>query len=240
FGRFSPRLIVLVRADSGELVDATLSPNTKATLQKLVDRNSVSDRTQTSAPTLNDGPGIRTRPRQISGTVNEGPLPIQSHLSPNDVDLLRIEVPLRNNEEFFHILRHEISHLSTLRDREKATLGQEIHDVGQLVSQVARPSRNAHGTDLSAWKAVFGLYLDCNIFFSTSESNNFNRTPKEAERQLQVFSSRLDELRRTTRFRRKESNVALQRFMLINANLLRSLKFQHLNLRAAGKILKSK
>ncbi|KAL8711119.1 MAG: hypothetical protein Q9220_004500 [cf. Caloplaca sp. 1 TL-2023] len=174
----------------------------------------------------------------MSGTAIEGLLSSQSNLEQDNAKFVRIEVPLRNNEEFFQILRHEISHLSKLHDQEKTTLGQEIHDVGLLVSQIAHPVRNGHRTDLSAWKAVFGLYLECNIFFSTTESENFNRTPKEAERQLQVFSRRLDEMRRTTRFHRKESNITLQRFMLINANLLRSLKFQHLNMRAAGKILK--
>lgn len=150
-----------------------------------------------------------------------------------------MEVPLKNKDEFFQILQYGLSGLNTLHDLEKPMLLSDIGDLGQLVSRVAVPLRTLQRTDLYACRAIFELYLNCNVFFTMSENQSFNRTPKDVQTQLQLFSSRLDDLQKTNRFRRKDSNVALQRFLLVNAKLLRDPKFQELNGRAAGKILKS-
>ncbi|KAL8798515.1 MAG: hypothetical protein Q9182_006604 [Xanthomendoza sp. 2 TL-2023] len=233
---FKPKLVFLVRKDDGDLVDATLSPRTKETLQKLVDTGSLSgggtDHEQFHLQPAQEGQGS-----DHSTSLQVSPCSVNVQDDPN---LVRVEVPLRNNEEFFQILQHGLSELSALHSEEKTALGREIGSLGQMVSRVAKPAHGMQRTDLYAWRAVFSLYLESNVFFSTNENETFSRSPPEVQRQLQIFSNRLDSLQKNNKFRRKESSVALQRFLLVNANLLRNLKFQQLNIRAAGKILKSK
>ncbi|KAL8998034.1 MAG: hypothetical protein Q9188_006182, partial [Gyalolechia gomerana] len=229
-----PELRFVVEIHGGELVGAALSPSTKETLQRLVGwthedaRGICSEQSQASQSL---GQKSEQRRRGSPDYLGSGSL----HKS----KLIRVEVPLKNKDEFFQILQYGLSGLNTLHDLEKTTLLSDIGDLGQLVSRVAVPSRTLQRTDLYAWRAIFELYLNCNVFFTMSENQSFNRTPKDVQTQLQLFSSRLDDLQKTNRFRRKDSNVALQRFLLVNANLLRNLKFQELNGRAAGKILKS-
>ncbi|KAL8719864.1 MAG: hypothetical protein Q9225_003189 [Loekoesia sp. 1 TL-2023] len=231
-----PRLRFVVEIDGGELVGASLSPSTKETLQSLVGKGCAETREK-------DPKQIRTQ--HLSESRGQKPehcqredMGVPSSDSAKHSNLVSIEVPLKNYDEFFQILRYGLSGLNTLHDQEKTALAQDIGGLGQLISQVAAPSRRIQQTDLYEWRAIFGLYLDCNVFFSTSENESFNRSPAEVQNQLGLFSSRLDDLQKTNRFRRKDSNVALQRFLLINANLLRNLKFQQLNVRAAEKILK--
>ncbi|KAL8810123.1 MAG: hypothetical protein Q9200_002830 [Gallowayella weberi] len=230
-----PKLVFLVRVDDGDLVDATLSPKTKENLQKLVDTHSVrggTDHEQLNLQPADEGQGL-----DHSTSLQASPCSDNDRDDPN---LVRVEVPLRNNEEFFQILQHGLSGLSALHSEEKTALGREIGSLGEMVSRVAKPAHGVQRTDLYAWRAIFSLYLESNVFFSTNENESFSRTPAEVQRQLQLFSNRLDSLQENNKFRRKDSSVALQRFLLVNANLLRNLKFQQLNIRAAGKILKSK
>ncbi|KAL8640188.1 MAG: hypothetical protein Q9228_002854 [Teloschistes exilis] len=221
----------------GDLVDATLSGKTKETLMGLARKGTVplgGIAHHSSGQKLSRQ--LREECLMPTSQVSTGLFTSENQLDPN---LVRIEVPVKNNTKFFQILQHGLSDLNTLHSQEKTTLRTEISDLGQAVSRVAHPARDIQRTDLYAWRAVFSLYLDCNIFFSTTESEDFNRSPADVQKQLQLFSSRLEVLQETNRFRRKESGVALQRFLLINITLLRNLKFQHLNMRAAGKILKS-
>ncbi|KAI4126177.1 MAG: hypothetical protein LQ338_003876 [Usnochroma carphineum] len=223
--------------DSGELVDAALSPRTKETLQQLAGRRFVDAKqtalAQSQTQKVDELP--EQKPSECSrrtGNPNSD--------SPSPPRSIQMEVPLRHNDEFFQILQYGLSGLNSLYDQEKTVLVRDIGDLSHRVSQVAVPSRHVQQTDLYAWRAIFELYLECSVFFSASEEESFYRSPAEAQKQLQLFSTRLDALQKTKRFRKKESSVALQRFLLINANLLRNLKFQQLNVRAAGKILKSK
>lgn len=231
------RLVFLARIHDGDLVDATLSGKTKETLLGLARKGTIPI---SGVADFSTGQKLSQEPREEclvpTSQVSTGFYTCKNHHDPN---LVRIEVPLKNNIKFFQILQHGLSDLNTLHSQEKTTLRTEISDLGQTVSKVAHPARDIQRTDLYAWRAVFGLYLDCNVFFSTTESEDFNRSPADAQKQLQVFSSKLEILQETNRFRRRESGLALHRFLVINVTLLRNLKFQHLNMRAAGKILKS-
>ena len=236
--KFKPKLVFLVRVQDGDLVDATLSPKTKETLQRLVVPNSTLERM--TAPVELQPQSPEDLQSWHHSTDSPGPVRLSSTGTPGDSQFVRIEVPLRNNDEFFHILQHGLSGLNALHGQEKTALSREIGDLGKVVSRLARPVKGMQRTDLYAWRAIFNLYLESSVFFSTNENESFGRSPAQAQRQLQVFSTRLDNLQKSNTILLKDSKAALQRFLLVNASLLRILKFQQLNMRAAGKILKSK
>ncbi|KAI4286154.1 MAG: hypothetical protein L6R38_000136 [Xanthoria sp. 2 TBL-2021] len=233
---FKPKLVFLVRFQDGDLVDATLSPKTKETLQRLVATSSTLGRG--AAPVELQPQSPEDLQSWHHSTNSRGPVRLPSTETPGDPQFVRVEVPLRNNDEFFHILQHCLSGLNALHGQEKTALSQEIGDLSKVVSRLARPVKGMQRTDLYAWREIFNLYLESNVFFSTNESESSSRSPAQAQRQLQVFSNRLDNLQKSNTILLKDSKAALRRFLLVNANLLRILKFQQLNMRAAGKILK--
>ncbi|KAL8844341.1 MAG: hypothetical protein Q9205_000900 [Flavoplaca limonia] len=235
---FKPKLVFLIRVQDGELVDATLSPQTKETLQRLVGASSTFE--TGIAPMELQPQSLEELQNWRCSTKSHDSVRAPTTGKSDDPQFVRVEVPLKNNDEFFHILQHGLSGLNALHGQEKTALSQEISDLAKVVSRLAKPIKGMQRTDLYAWRAIFNLYLESNVFFSTNENECFTRSPAQVQRQLQVFSNRLDELQQSNMIILKDSKVALRRFLLVNANLLRVLKFQQLNMQAAGKILKSK
>ncbi len=152
----------------------------------------------------------------------------------------RVEVPLRHDHEFFQMLKSGVLGLNTLQTDEKAELTKEIGSLGQEIAKIAAPSQSSARTDMYIWREIFSLYTNSQVFFSTSEQDKHTRDTGTAEKQLQHFSIRLRDLNVTQSFRRKQSYVALDRFLHLNLVLLRNLSFQELNTTATTKILKSK
>ena len=151
-----------------------------------------------------------------------------------------MEVPLRHDHEFFQMLRSGVLRINTLQTDEKAELTKEIESLGRDIAKTATPSHSSRSTDMYLWREVFSLYTSAQVFFSTSEQENHTRDVQTAEKQLQYFSNKLRELNSTQKFRRRESYVALDRFLHLNTILFRNLRFQELNKKAMVKILKSK
>ncbi|KAL8771751.1 MAG: hypothetical protein Q9209_002942 [Squamulea sp. 1 TL-2023] len=231
---FKPKLVFLVRIKDGDLIDVDLSPRTKEMLQKLVGTDNILGKEITPAQLRPQS--WEDSQRRNHSTHSLDPTWFQRDRIPGDARLSVSKCLLGTNDEFFQILQHGLSGLNALHGKEKAALSQEIVDLSQVVSRVANPPGIRSARISMRGEQIFGLYLESNVFFSTNESESSCRTPAQVQSQLQ----NLDELQKSNTFHRKDSNLALQRFILVNANLLRSLKFQKLNMRAAGKILKSK
>lgn len=172
--------------------------------------------------------------------VGIGPETSCSLLDPTENVYRKVEVPLRYDSEFFHILHVELSRLHDLQAQERSELTKEICGLGQDISRLAAPSEDVTKTDLYTWREIFSLYTDSKIFFSTNEQDEFCRDSSTAQKRLQDFSAKVCELKAAKIFRKQESHRALERFLQINLTLLWNLKFQDLNFIAMTKILKSK
>lgn len=242
---FEPKLIFSVNPHTGFPIDASLSPETATYLQSLASRTA-GKRNQTleisgakQSLTSNVlgaevGGGASGISETLNGVEHETCLPESI-----PVDYQKVEVPLRYDSEFFHILSLELSELHALQGREKSELTKEICRLGQEIGKLAAPPEGFAKTDMYAWREILSLYSDSRIFFSTNERDKFRRDSSTAQKQLQYFSSKLRELKIAGSFHRKESRTALERFLYINLTLLRNLKFQELNSTAMTKILKS-
>lgn len=240
-------MIFLVNSNSGIPIDACLSPETRAYLQSLAVKTHKFAHYDDSVLENNELPeeGDKASKRVNSALHQVGDR--ASHeggdasIQLEDADNYhRVEVPLRYDHEFFQMLRSGVLGLNNLQTDEKAELTKEIGSLGQEIAKIAAPSRNSARTDMYAWRQVFSLYVDSQIFFSTSEQDSHTRDTITAEKQLQQFSLNLRALNVTQSFRREESYLALDRFLHLNLVLLRNLRFQELNTTAMIKILKSK
>ena len=242
---FEPKLIFSVNPHTGIPVDASLSPETATYLQSLALRTegkgnetpeiSAANRILTSnvlGAEVGDRASSKAEP--LNGVEYGICLPKSI-----TVNYQKVEVPLRYDSEFFHILSLELSELQALQAREKIELTKEIGRLGQDIGKLAAPPEGFVKTDMYAWREVLSLYTDSKIFFSTNERDDFRRDSSTAQKQLQYFSSKVRELKIARSFNRKESHAVLENFLYINLALLRNLKFQELNSTAMTKILKS-
>lgn len=149
-----------------------------------------------------------------------------------------IEVPLTFDGEFFDLLQNDVVNLDALQDQEQNKMLNEVEELGKEVAVVAKPSRFSKN-DLARWREIFELYLDAEIFFATHEQDHGARSSSRALKQLQLFQGEIEKRKLNQKFKLRESQVAFDRFLQLNASLLKNLQFQELNRLAVSKILKS-
>lgn len=90
------------------------------------------------------------------------------------------------------------------------------------------------------WRELFDIYIQAGVFFSTHEFDHGSRDSVAATKQLQWFQAEVMKRGIVDLFKLQSSREALERFVNINIVLLRNLKFQEINKKAIGKILKSR
>ncbi|KAK7528112.1 SPX domain-containing protein [Phyllosticta citriasiana] len=231
---FEPKLLIAVDEATGEPLDAHLSPTTRDYLQQL----SLS-KPAPSEPRISQ---LKLDSSSEQGSSGAGSPSPDSPLRPTSLRPFRmVELPLTSDSEFFSILATELSGLAALQAQEETRLSAQVSELGAIVSKVTEPDRRtASKVDLTKWRRVFELYVESSIFFSAhgDQERGQQRDAAMAQALLQKFS---DELRRqevATGFKKKESAVALERFLQLNVEMLQSMRFQEINDLAMKKILK--
>ena len=223
FQGFRPKLLFAVDEETGEPLDAYLTPDTKQHLHQLAVSQRLTDVRITELPS----PSIPAKDDKSTETSSSR--------------IRMIEVPLSSDGIFFKRLRSELSGLEQIQFEEKERLTAEIKSMGKSLSRSTEPARalSAHKSDLSAWREIFQLYLESEIFFSSHERDHGPRTSKQVQDKLEQFSNEVTRRNLEARLRRKESKIALDKFIALNADLFKNLRFQEIEYRAMTKILKS-
>lgn len=103
------------------------------------------------------------------------------------------------------------------------------------------PSPSSYSkSDLYAWRQIFTLWIEAQIFESNAEWDRGERPVEQAEKRLKAFATEVVKRglgdRRT--LKRKESREAWDDFLRLNVLLLDLKRFQLANINAARKILK--
>ncbi|OCF40996.1 hypothetical protein I317_05195 [Kwoniella heveanensis CBS 569] len=108
------------------------------------------------------------------------------------------------------------------------------------ISRIHQPNTKASKKDLYAWREIFTLWVEAEIFESNSERDRGERTVEAAEARLQKFANEVVKRglgdRRT--LRGKRSRKSWEEFLRLNVLLLDLKRFQVANINAARKILK--
>lgn len=147
------------------------------------------------------------------------------------------EIPLSADCEFFHLLKGGLSKLRELQEQEKKALYRQVQDVRQNISKVSNSHFGRERSSLSAWREIFRMYMDMQIFFSTDELDSGERSSADAHKQLEKFQSAMIKTGRSKKLK-KDGRIALESFLRINLSILQNLKFQEINQLAMNKILK--
>lgn len=225
---FVPKLTLILDPKDGSPIDAYLSPETRKYLEGL---------SQHSWPPIDSGVRASEGGTKSQSVVSRDRA-IQAHAMRQTPPAVQtIEIPLSSDYEFFRILRGSLTALHDLQKQEQQALDRQVRTLRREIVKVANSpfSRTQH--KLYAWREIFRLYIEMQIFFSTNERAGGQRTAEAASEQLQKFQSTLAKDTRIRKLKR-DSRVALENFLSINADLLQNLKFQELNRIALTKILK--
>ena len=235
---FVPKLTLIVDPKDGSPVDAYLSPETRKYLQSLrccpsrfsdVDENPAPEAPVTCEPSY--------PPSQETSCTSSVATEVSERTTQHDGKSLAVEIPLSADYEFFHILRAGLSDLRDLQEREQVVLDRQVKSLREDIVKVANSSFMRTQHTLYAWREIFRLYIDMQIFFSTDELQSGQRTAAVAHRQLEKFR---ETLARDTGVRKlgRSGRIVLDDFLHINVRLLQIMKFQEVNQLAFSKILK--
>ncbi|ERT02721.1 ring-14 protein [Sporothrix schenckii 1099-18] len=144
---------IFVDLEDGVVVDASLSPASKAFLEKQADirRSSVADDQLTGESSLDGGSPM---PDAIVDESDDESGPSSSLSSPpgervgssgtggaRQKSFQRVEVSLTADSEFFGLIYRDMAQLERIGQAEQAAITAEVVALGQEVSAVARPER---------------------------------------------------------------------------------------------------
>lgn len=175
-------------------------------------------------------------------------------------------IPLQSDLAFFNVLTAALTSLSQFHASQQAQFHADVEALCRSISgsitpgdgvtvlptplnsdyssttvtkyeyQSATPSQK----DLYAWRDIFALWIESQIFESSSERDRGERSVDEAERRLHAFAAEVVRRglgdRRTIRGRK--TRKAWDEFLSLNVRLLDLKRFQMANIDAARKILK--
>lgn len=238
---FRPKLTFVIDPEDGSPVDACLSPDTHEYLQGLA-RSQRLGKIEVS-PDFKTGQCTQEEVKlDHSDSDSFAYLNSQAKVKEADAEgnhfgFEIVEIPLASDSEFFQILKRELSSLEELQEQEQKRLSQQVIRLGQDLAKVAKSSSDKSKSEVYAWREVFRLYVESQIFFSTGERETGARGVLVAENRLKTFNDTVLKDKRSIKFN-KTGRAALERFMRINFNLLQNLKFQDINRLALTKIMK--
>lgn len=224
---FTPKLTIALDPRDGSPMDAWLSPDTRRHLRDLAifQHMAAGDDHLDVAASL-----VEQRKASVANVQGLG--------HAQDIEI--VEIPLTADSEFFRMLRREMAKLEQLQGRQQEQLKQQIHQLGwELAAMKASSSKDKKAkANIEAWREIFRLYTESQIFFSSHEQDAGARDVDHAQKQLQLFSSQLAKQHGLTVKLDGNAKAALDRFLRINLNLLQFLRFQHMNRTALAKIMK--
>ena len=129
-----------------------------------------------------------------------------------------VVINLEYDSEFFLLLNQALQSLTSLMDAEKAGFSEAVKQLSQTVAATTSSAKN--DKDMYAWRDVFTLWVEAEIFESSSERTRGERSVAEVEKRLAWFVDQVGRRKLAKKMKSKESRKALERFVELNQELL--------------------
>ncbi|KAG6810602.1 hypothetical protein H0H92_011154 [Tricholoma furcatifolium] len=179
-----------------------------------------------------------------------------------DENANEVVIPLASDQIFFQTLSTAIARLSAHLETVQSNFVVALDSLSRTISDSARPTSsttsNFHPhsgissrpwsisnttkvkSDLYAWREIFQLYIEAEVFESVHELDRGERSVEESENRLKLFAERVTSrgLGDNRKLKSKASRDALETFLELNMSILNIKKFQFANAEATRKILK--
>jgi E3 ubiquitin-protein ligase BAH len=222
---FRPKLIIAVDPHDGSPIDAWLSPQTRRLLRDLAHGQRLGRRGSTQAP---GEPGASHPSQEVEANEPQN--------SANELET--VEVPLTSYSGFFPVLGRELEDLDHLQTSEQRNLQNQVVKLGDRLNSLSASSSSKSKKEIYAWREIFRLYTEAQVFFSSSEKDAGYRDAEHASTQLQRFCTALETQQKKSLKLGKDGKKALDGFIHLNLGLLRFMKYQEINRTAMSKIVK--
>lgn len=232
---FQPKLVLTIRGNDRLQLDLGLTEETRKSLELLLQQRALQSGRRAS--TVSEDSSIaESEDSDMSETLPSAVWPDDA----TDAPVRTIEILLGSDTEFFHILTSELEALDTVQTRAAKVIQNEIVVLGDSVVAVAAPKILAmKRSDLYPWREIFRVYMEMGIFISNLEiERHKERKVDEARARLDKFSHEVNRLGLRKQFKRGESEILYSRFLAVNREVLRVLRFHDINELAMQKILK--
>lgn len=235
--RFVPKLTVALDPRDGSPMDAWLSPSTRRHLRRL-SRNSMPlvNAEEIQMPVAREGEAHDSETDATEATDTTDASAAAEDQDRSEIET--VEIPLTSDSEFFQILRRELRSLDGLQHKEQDTIADEINALARQLQELKASKKKRSKQDIEQWRRLFELYAESEVFRSSHEADAGARDVAHAQKQLQLFTDQVRKQRNNGALVSKESNAAMDRFLKINVDLLRLMRFQEMNRIALAKILK--
>lgn len=217
----------------GTPIDAWLSPETKDFLRSLPRTSPVEKQSYASISASSSEIDVG---RAVSTDLNASDLP-NTVTGDSSQALETVEIPLTSDSEFFQILKCELDDLHQLQEKQQKQLTTQIVKLGSEITTLTESTSRKSKPEVQAWREVFRLYLESQVFFSTAEESAGSRSSSVAQEKFKEFSNGLASDRKQLKLS-TSGKVALGSFIQINGSLLQFMKFQEINNTALTKIMK--
>jgi E3 ubiquitin-protein ligase BAH len=231
---FKPKLTVAIDPRDGSPIDAWLSPETRSFLRGLprAPRAEKQFCTSDSAACSNE-----LDLRRGSSTNSDGSDLLDRGLGDSSDALETVEVPLTSDSEFFQILKRELGDLHRLQEKQQKQLTTQIVKLGNEITTLTGATSRRSKAEVEAWREIFRLYVESQVFFSTAEGSAGSRSSSAAQEKLEEFSLGLVKEQKQLKLS-NSGKAAMDSFIQINGSLLQFMKFQEINHTALTKIMK--
>ncbi|KAK9242627.1 hypothetical protein V1506DRAFT_555941 [Lipomyces tetrasporus] len=142
------------------------------------------------------------------------------------LDIFSSEFPSKV-EAHFHSDCLELAALFTSQAEQGKRLTEQIKNITRRLPRVVSPLRKKN--DLYAWRDIFSLYIDAEIFFSSLEPDQGERSVEQAHERLTWFMDKIRQTKVIARLRSPESKAIFELFWGLNLTLMLSAECQELN-----------
>ena len=146
-----------------------------------------------------------------------------SYLHFNSGDPREIIISLNSDSAFYQVLISALRSLAEHRTKLQEEFAKMVQQLSLDISNVSQPSSSQTGkSDLYAWRQIFQMWVDGQIFESTTEKDRGERSVEDSEAKLTEFANKVvkESLGDRQTLQRKESRDALEQFLHINVLLL--------------------
>ncbi|KAI8335165.1 SPX domain-containing protein [Chlamydoabsidia padenii] len=144
-------------------------------------------------------------------------------------------IELEQDDEFFYMLMTELQSAVRLQHKTSDRFQSDINELEKRMVQVASPNQKS---DMYAWRQIFSLYMDAQIFQGKLETDRSIHSVQKAREQMLWFTNQVQQENLVSKMKNRVSKSALQQFMALNTELITMKHYQALNQTAMTKILK--
>ncbi|KAI8097179.1 SPX domain-containing protein [Halteromyces radiatus] len=184
--------------------------------------------------TLLDGNRRRSSAARVLRDLTELTLKKEGQTkSPGQMRSLVVE--LEQDDEFFYMLMTELQSAVHLQHKASNRFEADINELEKRMVKIASPNQKS---DMYAWRKIFSIYMDAQIFQGKMESDRSMHSVQKAKQQMSWFTTQLQRENLISKLKNGASKSALQQFMALNTELITMKHYQALNQTAMTKILK--